>query len=94
MIQETIALLGYRGTDKITGVSGIITSACFDLYGCVQVVLAPAAKPDGSVDDGRWFDVQRIELSDETPVMAAPDFDAAGGEPADYRKGAADKPIP
>lgn len=90
MIQNTIALLGLKGRDKITGYEGVITSACFDLYGCVQVALNPPMAKDGTVPDGRWFDVSRVDVSPER-VMAAPSF-AGYSRPSDYDKGPAEKP--
>lgn len=93
MITETIDLLGRRAEDRVTGQSGVITSVCFDLYGCVQVVIQPRAKPDGEMPSGHWFDIGRVKVSDES-VMAAPDFDAAGVKPSGYAKGAAQKPLP
>lgn len=93
MIEKTIALLGLRGTDKITGLTGVIDSVCFDLYGCVQVSLAAAAKPDGEVPSGRWFDVQRITVIDDR-VMQTPDFQARASDPASYDHGPACKAPP
>lgn len=90
MIQNTIALLGLKGRDKITGYAGVITSVCFDLYGCVQVALNPPVDKDGKVPDGRWFDVSRVDVNDDR-VMASPTF-AGYAKPADYDKGPAEKP--
>ena len=92
MITETISLLGHKATDKITGFSGTITSVCFDLYGCVQVALYPPMDKAGKVEDGRWYDVNRLEVAKGKPVMSAPDFDAKGKQPERYDSGPADKP--
>ncbi|MFT4095910.1 MAG: hypothetical protein QM651_02225 [Rhodoblastus sp.] len=91
MINETIALLGRKGEDKITGFKGVVTSVCFDLYGCVQLALNPPIDDKGVVPDGRWFDVNRIAISGE-PVMHAPDFSARAIKPSDYDRGPAEKP--
>lgn len=90
--QKTIALLGYRATDKVTGFHGVISSVCFDLYGCVQVALTPPLK-DGDADlkSGHWFDVQRLNVSTDR-VMPTPDFDARAASPTDYDHGPAPKP--
>jgi hypothetical protein len=93
MIYETIGLLGKRATDKVTGFKGVVTSACFDLYGCVQVTLHPGLAEDGKIRDSHWFDVQRLEISDEPAVLAAPDFDASERVPQSYDHGPAEKPL-
>lgn len=93
MITKTIDLLGRRGKDKVTGFEGIIASACFDLYGCVQVVLTPPKADDGKLPDGHWFDVARIELLPGEPVMRRPDFAALASEPEVYDRGPAEKPM-
>lgn len=93
MIKETIELLGIKATDKVTGMKGIITSACFDLYGCIQVILTPYADEKNAVAEGRWLDVNRITLSKKR-VMPVPDFENAGPVPQLYDKGASQKPAP
>ncbi|MBD2842680.1 hypothetical protein [Erythrobacter rubeus] len=89
MIKSTIELLGLRATDRVSGLEGVIDSVCFDLYGCVQVSLAPKAK-DGEVPNGRWLDVNRVEVSEDR-VMPAPDFDGKGKTPDTYDQGPAMK---
>lgn len=93
MIKETIHLLGHKAVDKVTGFAGVITSVCFDLYGCVQVVITAPAKEGEELKSGHWFDVGRVEVSDET-VMPVPTFAAAGDNPANYDKGCAAKRLP
>jgi len=68
-----LELLGLEVQDKVTGQKGVVTSVDFDLYGCVQVAITPPAK-DGKVTAGEWFDVERIDILDKTPVMKQPDF--------------------
>lgn len=92
MIKESIELLGRKGTDKITGFHGVISSVGFDLYGCVVCILTPPTDKDEKIRDGHWFDVQRIEVSDER-VMPVPDFDKDNTKPKTYSKGAAEKPL-
>ena len=72
MITSTLNLLGFPAKDRITGFSGVIASACFDLYGCVQVVLAPPANEKGEIPDGKWFDVARIVTTSDARVMDPP----------------------
>lgn len=93
MIMETIDLLGLEAIDKVTGFKGVITSACFDLYGCIQVVITPLAKESVELAAGHWFDVNRVDVSN-VRVMDVPNFEAHGVAPAEYRQGAAEKPSP
>ena len=80
--QDQIDLLGYRAKDKITGFSGVVSSVCFDLYGCIQVALSPPANDKGEIPEGRWFDVARIEISHER-VMSPPSRWATDKGPAE-----------
>lgn len=90
-INHHLGQLGKRGRDKVTGFSGVITSIGFDLYGCVQAVINGGLKTDGSFSDQIWFDVNRIEIIDHTPVMEQPNFES--GRVAEGKKGAAEKPM-
>lgn len=98
MISESINLLGLKATDKITSLEGVITVVCFDLYGCVQVILQPKVLTDKQeIPDGRYIDVARLSISSER-VMDTPDFDHITIEsekeviPETYPKGPAEKP--
>jgi hypothetical protein len=87
-----IAKLGLSARDKVTGLTGVVTSVCFDLYGCIQVVISPAIKEDGNVPDARWYDINRVEFSEYERVMPVPNFDF--GHIAEGGKGPAEKPLP
>lgn len=93
MIQETIGLLGFQAKDRITGFTGVIESVCFDLYGCVQVLLKPPMTDRGELNSGVWFDVARVEVYRTKRVMPVPDFEAKAVKPKDYAQGAATKPL-
>ncbi len=93
MISETIDLLGLRAKDKISGFEGVVSSASFDLYGCVCLAIAPGVLADGKLGDSHWFDVQRLTIFDGTRVMDVPDFASAAVKPKDFKHGAAEKPI-
>ena len=86
-MKEHLKLLGMTVEDKVTGFAGVVTSIDFDLYGCVQAVVQPAAK-DGKYGDPRWFDVKRLVVTGG-PVMAVPSFELAPGAEA----GPSDKPL-
>ncbi len=92
MIIETVNLLGYKAKDKITGLEGVIASVCFDLFGCVQVILTPPKTDDGRLPDSHWFDVSRVDVTDSVPVMSRPDFVGRAAHPKDYDRGPTDKP--
>ena len=90
-IKKHIDLLGYKAIDKVTGFSGVITSVCFDLYGCIQACITPkAGSENGEYKYGNWFDVTRLEIDLTKRVMEVPEF--SNGYIAEGKKGAADKP--
>ena len=90
MIEKHIETLGKPVQDKVTGLSGIVTSVSFDLYGCVQAVITPYA--DGSkLNDSMWLDVTRLKITSEERVMDLPDY--SKGYIAEGRKGCAEKPL-
>ncbi|MNG26724.1 hypothetical protein D3C84_1117490 [compost metagenome] len=89
-VQKHLSLLGLRATDRVSGFSGVVTSIGFDLYGCIQAVLHPGANSDGKMGESLWFDVNRLEIVDQAPVMETPNFEF--GPVAEGRHGPADKP--
>lgn len=93
MIDKTINLLGLPATDKVTGITGTITSVSFELYGCVQAWVAPKAGADGKVPDSQWFDVSRLDVGTER-VMPVPNFASRAPEPAAYDHGPESKGPP
>ena len=73
-MQEYINLLGTTAIDKITGITGTVTSISFDLYGCVQAIVKQKVQEDGKVPAAQWYDVARLDVVDRNPVMAIPNF--------------------
>lgn len=74
MIHKSFELMGRPAKDAVTGITGVVDSICFDLYGCIQASL----RPDGLDDKGQpkiahWFDVKRLTPTGE-PVLPLPDF--------------------
>lgn len=67
-----LRLLGLKVRDKVTGLTGVCESIAYDLYGCIQAVVRPPANEKGDLVEGRWIDVSRLDVLDETPVMAIP----------------------
>lgn len=89
-IQNHLDLLGRPVRDKVSGFTGTVTSICFDLFGCVQAVVAPSSEGHHEVRTGAWFDVSRLQTTGEA-VMNAPDFMGDNAQ-ARGEQGAADKP--
>jgi hypothetical protein len=87
MINDSIALLGLKARDRVTGFAGVISSVTFDLYGCVQAIVTPPVGKDGKTCESNWFDIKRLETSRR--VMGVPDF---GGTKFGDEKGAAERP--
>lgn len=91
-IHKHLQLLGIPVQDKVTNVKGVVTSICFDLYGCVQALVNPGQKADGTLAEQLWLDVGRLQRLSNRPVMQQPDYIA--GRQAEGKQGAADKPVP
>ena len=87
-----LSLLGLKAKDAVTGFEGVIASVSFDLYGCIQAVITPPIDKDGKLPEGRYFDVTRLVILSDKPVMQLPDFES--GYTAEGRKGCAEKPLP
>ena len=70
-MQQFIDLLGYRAKDKITGFTGVISSVCFDLYGCIQVCLTQPVDDKGQIPEraNSWFDTNRVSVDRTDRVM-------------------------
>ena len=90
-IKKHLDLLGFRVEDKVTGMEGIVTSISFDLYGCIQAIVNPGMGKDGKLKDQVWFDVNRLKIIGDKPVMKVPNFDF--GPHAEGDQGAAEKPM-
>lgn len=69
-----INLLGLKVTDKVTGQVGIVTSICYDLYGCVQAIINPGKGADGKLGECMWFDVSRLHIEKGPRVLPLPSF--------------------
>ena len=81
-----LGLLGLKVEDKVTGFTGVVGSISFDLYGCIQDLVNPGMGTDGKLRDQCWFDISRLNVLDETPVMKVPNFN-------DEPHGPEDKPV-
>lgn len=81
-------ILGKTVRDRVTGFAGVVSSISFDLYGCVQAAVSPPLLA-GKLEDGRWFDIHRLLVTDEARVMPVPEY---GSTPAEHTHGPAEKP--
>lgn len=54
--------LGCKVTDKVTGFAGIVTGIVYYLSGCNQALVVPRVKKDGTLAEGNWFDLQRLDV--------------------------------
>ncbi len=71
--EEHISKLGRKATDKVTGITGVLTALNFDLYGCIQYGIS-YQKGDGE-SDVKWFDVCRLEFKGEdSRKLPVPDY--------------------
>lgn len=67
-----LKLLGLKVRDKVSGFTGVVESVCYDLYGCIQAAVRPVSDEKGNLPDGRWFDVSRLDVLSNEPVMEIP----------------------
>lgn len=78
--------LGMPVKDKVLGIKGVVTSVCFDLYGCVQADVHPGLDKSGKPMESRgWYDVSRLEITSTKRVMPLPDFVRVPG-PSDKQR--------
>lgn len=89
-IKNHLSKLGFKCRDKVTGIEGVITSVTFDLFGCVQALVNPGVDKDKKPSECFWYDINRLKILGNSPVMEVPNFDF--GEVAQGKKGPADKP--
>lgn len=92
IIRKHLDLLGHKVKDKVSDFKGVVISMSFDLYGCIQADVRPTelTKGDGSIKQGSWFDVSRLEVISKKPLMEQPNFE--WGDVAKGKKGPANLP--
>ena len=81
-IQEAFELLGKKVQDKVTMTKGVVTSISFDLYGCVCAIVNPGLSKEGTAIDTAWFDISRLKVTSDKPVMEVPTFGRVKGPAA------------
>lgn len=91
-LQRHLDLLGMRVVDRVTGAKGVVTSVGFDLYGCIQAVVNFGLDKDGKPSESHWYDVSRLEVLSDVPVMPRPQFEWTQETVSAGRKGPAERP--
>jgi len=81
-IQDAFELLGKKVRDRVTMTKGVVTSISFDLYGCVCAIVHPGINKEGAVRDTAWFDISRLKITSDKPVMDVPTFGLVRGPAA------------
>ncbi|UTS52115.1 hypothetical protein [Synechococcus phage BUCT-ZZ01] len=87
-VKDHLSLLGKIVKDIVTGCTGVVSSVSFDLYGCIQVVVQ--IQDTEKLGESDCFDVARLVVIQEEPVMNPPNFDF--GHVAEGKYGPAAKP--
>ena len=68
-------ILGRRIRDKVSNQEGVCDVITFDLFGCIQVGIAPPVDKDGKFSEGRMLDVHRVQVIEaDTRVMPRASF--------------------
>ena len=88
-IKKHLDLLGHEVKDKVSDFTGVVISMSFDLYGCIQADVRPKKlrKDDGTITQGMWLDVLRLDVVSKKPLMDQPNFE--WGDVAEGKKGPA-----
>jgi hypothetical protein len=89
-VNKHFEMLGLIVRDKVTGFQGTATSLAFDLYGCIQVLINPGLGKDQKLGEQIWFDIGRLKVVKNDPVMDVPDYEFSAA--AEGKKGPAEKP--
>lgn len=95
-VRSHLNLLGLEVEDKVTGTTGIVTSVCFDLYGCIQALINYKVEKEGHSVSCGWYDVSRLKILNTLPVMEKPNYHygpvAAGKQGSANKQYYAEKP--
>jgi hypothetical protein len=59
---------GQKVKDLVTGFEGIVTGRVEYLTGCNQVLVTPRVKDGGDAIEARWFDEDRVEVTEAQPI--------------------------
>jgi hypothetical protein len=79
--------LGDEVKDIVSGFTGIATARTEFLNGCVRISIDPPVDKDGKPVDGKWFDVEQVEVMQRAKVQprpATPKATTTGGDRPDH----------
>lgn len=63
-MSNNIPKLGDLVSDKVTGFKGIVISYSKHLAGCDRLYVEPRVSDDGKFTEGRWFDIDLLDVED------------------------------
>ncbi|KZK99178.1 hypothetical protein [Pseudovibrio sp. Ad26] len=63
--------LGDKVKDTLSGFTGIVLARSEHITGCNQLFVLPSSEKDNKLNDGQWFDVERIEKLEDKAVEIA-----------------------
>lgn len=92
-MEKHFSLLGMRVEDRVTGLTGVVTSLSFDLYGCIQALLHPGIDSELKIRDLQWLDVVRLKVISNNPVIDRPEYEWTPKDISTGCKGSAEKPL-
>jgi hypothetical protein len=73
-MQEQLKLLGCTVRDRITGLTGVVSSIAFEITGQVSAAVNPKYDDkEEKLPTGIWIAVQRLEWTAAKAVMPPPD---------------------
>lgn len=72
--------LGVKVKEIVTGFTGVVTGHCEYLTGCDTYLVAPPLDKEGKHRDGRWFDVNRLEITDSVAIQLPTEEDKGAME--------------
>lgn len=76
---------GTKAKDIITGFTGIVTGRTHYISGCSQLLLVPGLDKDGKLQEGAWFDEQRVEAIEGAPSITLDNSKTPGPDRAPTR---------
>jgi hypothetical protein len=72
-------ILGATYRERITGYTGVATAHVRYLTGCSQVLLIPPMH-ENKLQDGNYFDEQRLVQVEDVPVISFENDETPGGD--------------
>lgn len=91
-ISDHLKFLGFRVKDCVTGFEGVVSTVAFDLYGCIQAIVSPGVDEKGELRESKWFDLNRLQIMSEEPVLKRPTFEITQQVILEGKKGPAERP--